>query len=152
MEAAVPVYPGDVGADVLVSAVVPQHQTKLGEDREGDEERPRVGVICQVPQGSCQLGQKKEKQHFYQGQRLCLGQQCMPVFVIVPAHTGLHRTGRAETIQRTHKSFYHEREAVISNVRQQWKFWKVLLCLFPSSNSIMSCDRYQMKHWLDFCG
>lgn len=53
-----------------------------------------------------------------------------------------------DTIQHGHKSFYHKRETVISNTRQHWKFWKVMVCLFPSSNSIMSCVRYQMKPWL----
>lgn len=73
----------------------------------------------------------------------------------------LYRTSynrATETIQYGSKSLYHKRETVIYNTRQHWKFWKVMICLFPSSNNIMSCVRYQMKRWLkmlawaDFCG
>lgn len=72
--------------------------------------------------------------------------------------TGRHTAEQPETIQYGHKSFYHKRETVIYNTRQHWKFWKVMVCLFPSSNSIMSCVSYQMKRWLkmlawaNFCG
>lgn len=51
----IPEYSGDIGADVLVSAVKTQHLTELRQDRESDEDPPRSREIREVPQGRRQL-------------------------------------------------------------------------------------------------
>lgn len=49
----IPVYSGNVGADVRVLAVITQHHAELRQYGEGDEQWTGIRVICEVPQGGC---------------------------------------------------------------------------------------------------
>lgn len=70
---AIPAYPWNIGADVLVLAVKAQHKTEIWEHAEGDEDWTGVRVIGQVPQGCRQLrgvkgqdeGKRIKKVHNY---------------------------------------------------------------------------------------
>lgn len=50
-----PEHPGNVGADVLVSVVMAQHQAQFCQGAVGDEKGAGLGEVSQVPQGRCQL-------------------------------------------------------------------------------------------------
>lgn len=51
----IPVYSGNVGADVLVVAVVTQNHAELWQHRKGHKEWTGIRVVSEVPQGCCQL-------------------------------------------------------------------------------------------------
>lgn len=65
----IPVYSGNVGADVLVFAVMTQNQTEFWQDRKGHKEWTGIRVVSKVPQGCCQLQGSKVRQRDKKGER-----------------------------------------------------------------------------------
>lgn len=55
----IPGYSGNIGADVLVLAAETQDETEIGEKARGEEGGTGVRVICEAPQGCCQLHQEQ---------------------------------------------------------------------------------------------